>query len=87
VKTPVHCDATNESYFTVVKEDKLSAGEQLFNNNKLSKMWIACQFKIGDKNDWKLAFNHLFPPPWDTNKPKDTKLCSEQILPHVEGYM
>ena len=62
VKTPVCRGATNDSYFTVSKKDRLSAGEQLFNNNKLSQMWIACQFKIGDKDDWRLAFNHLFPP-------------------------
>ena len=62
VKTPVRSGSANESYFTVSRVDRLSAGEKLFNNNKLSDMWTACQFKVGNSDDWKLAFRHLFPP-------------------------
>jgi hypothetical protein len=63
VKTPNPRGATSSSYFTVSKGERLSVGEELYKNNMLSDMWRACQYKIGSKDDWKRAFDHLFPPP------------------------
>jgi hypothetical protein len=63
VKTPNPRGATSSSYFTVSKEERLSVGEDLYNNDMLSDMWRACQYKICSKDDWTRAFDHLFPPP------------------------
>lgn len=62
VKTPNPRGATAKSYFTVSRDDRLCVGEEFYMNNKLSDMWSACQFKVGRKEDWRLAFDHLFPP-------------------------
>jgi hypothetical protein len=60
-KSPSMRCATNLSYLSLTRAERLSAGEALYMNNKLSDVWRACRYKVASKKDWKLAFNHLFP--------------------------
>jgi hypothetical protein len=62
LKTPNPRGATVTSYFTLSRKDRRAVGEEVYQNPKLSDMWNACQYKVASNEDWKLAFNHLFPP-------------------------
>jgi hypothetical protein len=62
MKTPNPRGVGSPSYFTVSRDDRLSLGEALYLNEKLSDMWRVCQYKVGSQEDWKTAFGHMFPP-------------------------
>jgi len=61
-KSPNARGATNPSYLTASKVTRLFGKEDLYMINKLSDIFIACAYKVGDFEDWKCAFDHLFPP-------------------------
>jgi hypothetical protein len=58
------------SYSILADNARLSVTEDFYKNLRLSEVWRTCQYKVGTKSDFKLAFSHLFPPRGHKTKPK-----------------
>ncbi|KAF8806698.1 hypothetical protein BYT27DRAFT_7257387 [Phlegmacium glaucopus] len=56
--------------FLIDMQERLSVSDGFYQNDKLSDAWRACQWKIGNVQAWKRAFDHLFPPPGHETLPK-----------------
>jgi hypothetical protein len=63
MKMPNPRGSVKASYFKVPVGERLDANEDIFNNTLLSELWTTCQYKVVGKEEWTLAFKHLFPPP------------------------
>jgi hypothetical protein len=61
-KTPVPRGSTSPSYLRLSAPARQSVGEGFYKNSTLSEIWRSCQYKIASRDDWNLAFEHLFPP-------------------------
>ena len=62
VKTPVARGAASPSYLKLSADGRTSVGEDFYKIITLSDIWRACQYKVASREDWNLAFDHLFPP-------------------------
>ena len=61
-KAPNMGGRSANSYLKLTHDERLRVGEELYKNRRLSDMWKAVQYRHGEKKDWELAFDHLFPP-------------------------
>lgn len=61
IKSPTKQGA-KQPYCKLTQEQRLTVGEEPFENLMLSDTWNACQYKLASRDDWKRAFDHLFPP-------------------------
>jgi hypothetical protein len=69
-KSPNPKGVTKPSYCVLDHEARLSVKEDVFKSPRLADVWRACQYKVCGKSDFKLAFNHLFPPRGHLTSPK-----------------
>ncbi|KAF8805785.1 hypothetical protein BYT27DRAFT_7014063, partial [Phlegmacium glaucopus] len=69
-KSPNPRGVSNPGYLALSQQERLSVSDGFYQNEKLSDAWRACQWKIGNVQDWKRAFDHLFPPPGHETLPK-----------------
>ena len=69
-KVPNPRGVGNPSYCLLNSDERLSVPEELYKNRKLSEIWRACQYKYASREDFELAFDHLFPPRGHQTGPK-----------------
>lgn len=60
-KSPSPRSSSLPSYCTLTASQKLTVTEDLYKNINFKDIWRQCNWKITQKNDWELAFSHLFP--------------------------
>jgi hypothetical protein len=60
-KAPNPRGVDNPSYCKLTREERLSVSEDVFHNRSIPALWRKCQYKRVSKNEFNLAFNHLFP--------------------------
>jgi hypothetical protein len=53
--------AHQQGYCKLSAEERKTGGERLYKNLRLSDFFNDCQWRLGNKEDWDMAFNHLFP--------------------------
>jgi hypothetical protein len=50
-----------ESYCKLTRGQRLEVQEEFYMNTDLSQVWNACQWRVGEQQEWDRAFGHLFP--------------------------
>jgi hypothetical protein len=53
--------AHQQGYCRLSAEERKMGGERLYKNLRLSDFFNDCQWRVGNEDDWNMAFDHLFP--------------------------
>lgn len=53
--------ADRGSYIKLSEEERQNATAEIYQNHRLSEIFVDCEWKIADKNEWKANFNRLWP--------------------------
>jgi len=62
VKSPNPRSAIEPSYLKLTREERLGADQDLFMRTDLPELFSCFYHRRAQKEDWKRAFDHLFPP-------------------------
>jgi hypothetical protein len=62
IKSPNPKRAGRDSYCRLTHDERLLVHEALYENRNLSEVWNACQWRVAGLDEWRRAFNNMFPP-------------------------